>query len=108
MVDQTIKASENPTKMQLVETPTFPKKALAPAYETVTVRLDQHIQQTYRFKLAVAAGYAVIGVLLFAGGITREILFLTIAGVCCVGFGIHTFVRARKLAPPAKPPKAKS
>ena len=102
MIERNLKASENPTKMQLVHTGKFPAKALTPPTpisETITVRLDHHIRQTYRFKLNVAASYAAIGVLLFAGGIAREILFLTCAGVCSVGFGIYTFIEARKPAP---------
>ena len=107
MVDQTIKASENPTKMQLVDPGRLPPKAPTPIFEAITVRVDQHIQQTYRFKLTVAAGYATVGVLLFAGGITREMLFLTIAGLVCASLGIYTIIQARKLASPSKPPKTK-
>lgn len=96
LVDRNIHLSTAPTKAQLVVPAPVPRSG--PPTEYIASQLTTHIKETLLLRWMLGVCSAIVGVLLFVAGLSRDLLVLDIAGVCCVVFAVICFVQARRSA----------
>lgn len=96
LVDKNIQLSSTPMKVHLVVPPVVQRTGQPSDY--IAAQLTSHIRETRNMQWGLGTFCLIVGVILFAMGMSGQMVVMDIVAACFIGFGFVCFAQAKRSA----------